>query len=225
MTTTIDNSDMKMIAQVIVEKIFKEDNNDHSEKMKKDLLNIPIGVSNRHVHLCQKDMDILFGEGSELTIYRELSQKGYFAAKETVTLAGPKGALNKVRLLGPLRNNTQIELLASDRFALGIEPPVRESGTQALAPTITLVGPKGTVINHMGGMVAWRHIHMNAQEAKLLDLNDGDYIKVKTQGEREIIFSNVKVRIGEAFRTELHLDSDEANAAGIKNGENVKIIL
>ncbi|KNZ42295.1 phosphate propanoyltransferase [Acetobacterium bakii] len=226
MTTDIENPDIKKVIQEIVTNILQDNqNNEFSRNINDDLLRIPVGVSNRHVHLCRKDMDVLFGEGSELTEYRELTQKGYFAAKETVTVVGPKGAINKVRLLGPLRNDTQIEVLASDRFTLGIEPPVRESGSPTVAPTITIVGPKGTVINNMGGMVAWRHIHMNAYESKLLGVSDGDYVKVKTQGEREIIFSNVKIRIGEAFRTELHLDSDEANAASIKNGDFLKIIL
>lgn len=215
----------KLIQEIVKNIMQGNQNKALSGNSNDDLLLIPVGVSNRHVHLSRKDMDVLFGEGSELTEYRELTQKGYFAAKETVTIVGPKGAISKVRLLGPLRNETQIEVLASDRFALGIEPPVRESGSPTMAPTITIVGPKGTVINNMGGMIAWRHIHMNTSESKLLGINDGDFVKVKTQGEREIIFSNVKIRIGEAFRTELHLDSDEANAANIKNGDLVKIIL
>lgn len=220
----IGSLEIDQVIREVVENLLREEQkNDRLER--DDLLTIPVGVSNRHVHLCRKDMDILFGKDSELTVYRELSQTGYYAAEETVTLAGPRGALSRVRLLGPLRDDTQIELLASDRFTLGIEPPVRESGIQALAPTITIVGPKGTVINNMGGMIAWRHIHMNAKEAEQLGIKDGAYVKVKAKGEREIIFSNVKIRIGEAFRTELHLDSDEANAAGIKNGDLVEIIL
>ena len=108
---------------------------------------------------------------------------------------------------------------------MGLELPVRESGVQELSPTITLIGPRGTVINNMGGMIAWRHIHMNMKDAEVLDLKDGEFVKVQTQGEREVIFANVKVRLGEAFKTELHLDSDEANAVGLRNGEKVKIIL
>lgn len=192
---------------------------------KERYLLIPVGISNRHVHLCREDVDILFGKGYNITPLKELSQKGYYAAKETVTIAGPKGAINKVRLLGPLRDNTQIELLSSDRFVLGIELPVRESGSQGLSPTLTIVGPKGAVINNMGGMIAWRHIHMNTKDALILGLKDGDFVKVQTLGDREVIFSNVKVRLGEKFETELHLDSDEANAVDIRNGEKVKIIL
>lgn len=226
MAENINNIDMDKIVQDIISGIMNiNKGNKNNTEIKEDLLTIPVGVSNRHVHLCREDMDALFGEGSELTEYRELTQKGYYAAKETVTIVGPKGAINKVRLLGPLRKNTQIEVLSSDRYALGIEPPVKESGTQTVSPTITIVGPKGTVINNMGGMVAWRHIHMNTEEANQLGIKDGDYVKVKTKGDRELVFSNVKVRLGDAFRTELHLDSDEASAAGIKNGELVEIIM
>ena len=118
---------MPEVTEKLIQEIVKNIMQGNQNKMlsgnsNEDLLLIPVGVSNRHVHLCRKDMDALFGEGSELTEYRELTQKGYFAAKETVTLVGPKGAINKVRLLGPLRSDTQIEVLASDRFALGIEP-------------------------------------------------------------------------------------------------------
>lgn len=224
MAIEIDSLEIDQVIREVVANLLREEQK--NDPLQRDnLLVIPVGVSNRHVHLCRKDMDILFGKDSELTVYRDLSQKGYYAAEETVTLAGPRGALSRVRLLGPLRESTQIELLASDRFTLGIEPPVRESGIQALAPTITIVGPKGTVINNMGGMVAWRHIHMNTKEANQLGIKDGAYVKVKVRGDRGLVFSNVKIRIGEAFRTELHLDSDEANAAGIKNGDLVEIVL
>lgn len=192
--------------------------------VRENLLTIPVGVSNRHVHLCREDMDILFGKGSEMTVFKELSQKGFYAAKETVTIAGPRGAISNVRLLGPLREHTQIELLASDRYQLGILPPIKESGIQSVSPSITIIGPKGTVVNCMGGMVAARHIHMLTDEANILGLRDGDYVKVRTIGEREITFSKVKIRVG-PFNTELHLDSDEANASGLKNGDKVRIIL
>ncbi len=216
----MSNKDTRNEIEAIVRGIMQE----KAEPTREDLLTIPVGVSNRHVHLCREDMDILFGKGSEMTELKELSQKGFYAAKETVTVAGPKGSISKVRLLGPLRSNTQIELLASDRYTLGILPPVKESGTQSISPSITLVGPKGTIVNCMGGMVAARHIHMKTEEAAILGLRDGDYVKVRTLGERELVFSKVKIRTG-PFNTELHLDSDEANAAGISTGDKVRIVL
>jgi putative phosphotransacetylase len=192
--------------------------------IRNDLLTIPVGVSNRHVHLCRADMDILFGEGSEMQPLKELTQKGFYAAKETVVVAGSKGAISGVRLLGPLRAHTQVELLLSDSRKLGISPDIRESGTLEDSPQLTIVGPKGTVLNSYGILVAWRHIHMNTAEARVLGLHDGDYVKVQTLGVREIIFEKVKIRLGE-FNTELHLDLDEANGAGVNNGDKVKIIV
>ena len=137
--------------EAVVRQIIKETIN-------KDLLCIPVGVSNRHVHLCRKDADVLFGSGYELTCYRELSQKGFFAAEETVVVAGPRGAISKVRLLGPLRDQTQIELLVSDRNILGIQMPVRDSGVLGESPLLTIIGPNGTVLNNTGAMAAWRHM-------------------------------------------------------------------
>lgn len=190
-----------------------------------DLLTIPVGVSNRHIHLCRKDMDTLFGEGYEMTPLKELTQKGFYAAKEMVVVAGPKGAISHVRLLGPLRGDTQLELLLSDARTLGITPPIRDSGVMGESPLITIVGPQGTVMNNTGVMVAWRHIHMQTGEAKILGLKDGDLVQVETLGERSAIFNNVRVRIGDAISTEIHLDIDEANSADLKTGDLVRMVL
>ncbi len=190
----------------------------------KSSLQIPVGISNRHVHLCRRDIDILFGEGYEMQVQRDLSQKGYFAAKETLVIAGPKGAIARVRILGPLRAHTQVELLASDCPGLGIEVRYGNSGELAPGPQLTLIGPKGTVVNQEGIMIALRHIHMQTEHAKNLGLKDGDQISVKTHGERALVFSNVKIRTGE-FNTELHLDMDEANACGVKNGTITTMII
>ncbi len=188
-------------------------------------LQIPVGVSNRHVHLCRRDIDVLFGGGYEMQVHRDLSQKGYFAAKETLVIAGPKGAISRVRILGPLRANTQVELLASDCPGLGLDVRCGNSGEMAPGPQITLIGPKGTVVNEEGVMIALRHIHMQTQHAKNLGLKDGDQISVQTHGERAVVFSNVKIRTGDEFNTELHLDMDEANACGVENGTIVTMIL
>jgi putative phosphotransacetylase len=192
---------------------------------KRSLLRIPVGVSNRHVHLCREDIDILFGPNYEMQVYRELSQKGFFAAKETVVIAGPKGAIPNVRLLGPLRSATQIELLVSDRHILGIDPPVRDSGSIGESPLLTIIGPCGTVLNNTGVIAAWRHIHMQSEEAKFLRLKDMDMVRVIYDGLRGGIFHNVRIRTGDEIRTELHLDTDEANAAGLKTGDLVTIML
>lgn len=184
---------------------------------------IPVGVSNHHIHLNREDMDILFGKGSELTFYKPLSQKGYFAAKETLIVVGPKGDIEKVRLLGPLRAHTQIELLRSDERTLGVKLENRHSGQLKKTNPVTLVGPCGTITNDTGVMVALRHIHMNYVDAALFGLKDGDEVSVRTQGERSLVFDHVLIRLGD-FDTELHLDTDEANAANLRNGDKVKII-
>jgi len=184
---------------------------------------ITVGVANRHVHLCCADLETLFGVGYKLHPMRELSQKGFYAAEETLVLAGPKGAIKRVRVLGPLRKETQIEVLASDGPVLGISPPLQASGTSTPSPALTLIGPKGSVIKNTGVMVAWRHIHVPPQEAADWGVKDGDLVQVKTAGDRGVTMNNVRIRVGE-FNTELHIDLDEANAAGIKNGEYVEVL-
>ncbi|MDR0434009.1 MAG: phosphate propanoyltransferase [Gracilibacteraceae bacterium] len=194
-----------------------------AQKDERDILSIPVGVSNRHVHLCRRDMDILFGSGYEMQVLRELTQEGYYAARETVVVAGPGGAVGGVRLLGPLRAHTQIELLLTDEKTLGVKIPLRDSGDLGLSRPVTLIGPAGTVSNDTGVMAALRHIHMNTGEAVTLGLRDGDLVCAETQGERSVVFQKIRIRVGN-FRTELHLDVDEANACGLKHGDKVRII-
>ncbi len=185
---------------------------------------IPVGVSNHHIHLNREDMDTLFGKESELTFYKPLSQEGYFAAKETLIVVGPKGDVERVRLLGPLRNHTQVELLRSDERILGVRLEDRHSGQLNKTAPVTLVGPCGTVVNNTGVLVALRHIHMNYADAALFGLKDGDTVKVRTYGDRKLEFDNVLIRLGD-FDTEFHLDTDEANAANLRSGDKVKIVL
>lgn len=228
MTTPFICSDIEQRVKEIVKDILEDKDMEKSQKCdfkRYDPLIIPVSLSNRYVHLCRKDMDILFGEGSELTPDPESDQEGFFIAKETVTLAGPNGALKNVQLRGPLRDDTQLELLSYDRYRLGIEPPIQESGTQHVSPTLTIVGPNGAVVNSLSGMIARRHIHMNASEASWLGLKDGDYVKIQTFGERKMVFYNVQIRLSNASYSEFHLDIDEANAASISDGDNVEILL
>lgn len=190
----------------------------------RDVSLILAGISNRHVHLSVPDIYQLFGEGYEMKPWRELTQKGFYACEETVTLVGPKGAITKVRILGPPREHTQVELQLSDKFALGVDLELRDSGQLGTYPALTIVGPKGAVTNSTGIMAALRHIHMNTKDAEILGLQDGDTVSVETSGVRSVTFHNVKVRLGPAFKTEIHLDIDEANAANLKNGDMVKVI-
>ncbi len=185
---------------------------------------IPVGVSARHVHLSQKDLEILFGEGYQLTPKKPLSQPGQYAAEETVEVVGPKRSLPTVRILGPVRGQTQVELSLTDCFTIGVTAPVRESGDIKGSGSVTLVGPKGQVTLEEGVIVAGRHIHMHPDDAKRFGVTDKQRVRVKTEGERAMIMENVIVRVRDDFALEMHIDTDEANAAGLANGATVTII-
>ncbi|MEC0268648.1 phosphate propanoyltransferase [Paenibacillus anseongense] len=185
---------------------------------------LPVGVSNRHVHLAPHHIDMLFGEGYQLTPLRELSQKGQFAAVETVTLKGPHGSLSNVRILGPSRGLTQVEISRTDGFELGVHPPIRLSGNLAGTPGITLVGPKGSVALPEGLIIAKNHVHASPDEAQILRLNNGDRILVQAMGERPVIFADVIVRVSPQYSLDFHIDRDEANAAHLTTGDTVQII-
>lgn len=198
-------------------------NRSHAVKHEQDL-RIPIGVSNRHIHLSQEDIQILFGPDYELTPFRELSQPGQFAAAEQLTILGPKGMIRDVRILGPARPETQVEISISDGFQLGVHPPLRLSGSIENTPGITLIGPVGVVALQKGVIVAIRHVHMSPDNAKLFGVQDGDELMVQTAGERPVIFPDVVVRISPEFKLDLHVDLDEGNSAGLKTGDEAKVI-
>lgn len=185
---------------------------------------LPCGVSSRHVHLSQEHLEKLFGANYELSSLKPLSQPGQFAAKETVTIVGPKGAIEKCRILGPVRPATQIEISTTDSFKLGVKPVVRDSGNTSGTPGCVIVGPAGSVIIEEGVIVAARHLHISAIEAEKFGLKDMDKISVRTFGPKSTVFNNVLVRVSEKFALDFHLDTDEANAAGIKNGDMVEIV-
>ena len=185
---------------------------------------VVVGVSNRHIHLSQEDLEILFGKGHTLTRMKDMKQPGQFASEETVTIQGPKGNFEGVRILGPVRKETQIEISISDSFKLGIKPPIRESGKLDGTPGVKVIGPKGEVIKEHGVIVAGRHIHMPKFIADIKGYKDGDIVKVETCGERKVLLYNVLMRVGNNMAKEIHLDMDEANASGLKNNDYVKII-
>lgn len=176
---------------------------------------VPVGISNRHIHLSQADLDQLFGAGYQLTPMKELSQPGQFACKETVTICGPKGAIEKVRVLGPVRKETQIEIVAGDCFKLGVKAPAKLSGDLAGTPGITVVGPKGSVQTAQGLIVAQRHIHMAPADAQAYGVQDGQIVKIRVGGLRGGIYDNVAIRVTTSSKLECHLDTEEANAMGV----------
>ena len=186
---------------------------------------VPVGVSNRHIHLSKEDLETLFGAGYQLTPIKDLSQPGQFACKEQLTIIGPSlRPIEGVRVLGPVRKESQVEISRTDSFTLKVKSPVRESGDIKGSAPITIIGPKGTVTLKEGCIIANRHIHMSDEEGKVFGLNDGDYVTVEIDGERRTTFYDVQVRVNKAFRLEMHIDTDDANAAGIGNGFKVRIV-
>lgn len=186
---------------------------------------VPVGVSNRHIHLSTADLETLFGAGYELTPIKDLSQPGQFACKETLTIVGPSlRPIENVRVLGPVRKASQVEISRTDSFTLKVKPPVRESGDIAGSAPITIIGPKGVVTLKEGCIIANRHIHMSTDEGAAFGLSDGQYVDVEVSGERRTKFYDVQVRVHKDFRLEMHIDTDDANAAGIGNGAKVKIV-
>lgn len=185
---------------------------------------IPVGISNRHLHLSQADLDALFGEGYQLTKIKDLSQPGQFACKETITICGPKGAIESVRILGPVRSKTQVEILAGDCFKLGVVAPSRLSADLQGTPGITIIGPKGSVQTKEGLIVAQRHIHMTLQDAARIGVCDGENVSIQIEGPRGGIYTNVAVRANDASALECHIDNEEANAMNVKSVSKIKIL-
>jgi putative phosphotransacetylase len=179
---------------------------------------IPIEISARHIHLCQAHVDILFGKGHTLEVMRDLSQPGQFACKEQVDVVGSKGILSAVRVLGPARPESQIEISATDARSLGIPPQFRNSGDIKGTPGVTLRGPKGEVKLDAGAIIALRHLHCDLANAQKLGVKDKDVISVRIGGPRAIILEQVLVRVSKDFALALHVDTDEGNAAGLAPG-------
>ena len=186
---------------------------------------IPVGISNRHIHLTEGDVERLFGKGYKLTPIKELSQPGQYACKETLTIVGPSmRPIENVRVLGPTRPKSQVEISMTDSYVLKIKPPVRESGKLEGSAPIRIVGPKGVVELNEGCIIANRHIHMSPSEAERFGVKDYDFVTVDVEGTRPARWFGVQVRVHKDFRLEMHVDTDDANAVGIGNGARVKIV-
>jgi len=185
---------------------------------------VPVNMSNRHIHVSQEHLEILFGEGHKLTLMKDLSQPGQFACEEKVDIVGPKSTLKGVRILGPVRAQTQLEISMFDARTLGVEAVVRASGNTANTPGCTIVGPKGQVVIEEGVIVAARHIHMHTTDGEKFGLKDKDIVKVRVGNERSVLFEKVAVRVHDTFALDMHIDIEEGNAAGIKNGDTGEII-
>lgn len=209
------------ITPELIEKIVKQvvANTEVSNDM-----SVPIGISNRHIHLSREHVDVLFGKGYQLQKLKDLSQPGQFACKETLTIIGPSmRSIEGVRVLGPERSSTQVEISRTDSFQLKVKPPVRESGKISGSAPMTIIGPRGVVTIDEGCIIANRHIHMSLEDGQRFGVKDCDYVTVDLLGERKSRFYDVQIRVHKDFRLEMHIDTDDANAAGVKNGDKVTI--
>ena len=187
-------------------------------------MTVPVGVSARHIHLTQEDVETLFGPGYHLTKKKDL-MGGQFAANEQCTIVGLKlRAIENVRILGPVRKVSQVEISATDARTLGVNAPLRESGDVAGSAPVALAGPKGVLYLKEGCIVAARHIHMTPQEAGAAGLKDGDYVSVRMGNERGAVLDKVKIRVDPSFSLEMHIDTDEANACQVKQGDIAEIL-
>lgn len=213
----ITEKDIAEIVKKVISEVQSEDNSGNE---------IPVGISNRHIHLNREDLETLFGKGYELTPIKDLSQPGQYACKETLTLVGPSmRAIEGVRVLGPLRKASQVEISVTDSFVLKVKPPVRESGKIEGSAPVTIIGPKGSVALKEGCIIANRHIHMSPDDAARFGVKDNDYIDVDAfSGTKKTRWFGVQVRVHKDFRLEMHVDTDDANAVGFKNGSTVTVV-
>jgi len=195
-------------------------------RMERSVKAVPIGISNRHIHLTKEHFKTLFGAAAEPTVYRQLRQPGFYAANECVTIETPKGKFAGVRLIGPYRAVTQVELSLSDAVKLGVTPPVRDSGKLDNTPGLKVTGPKGEVTIPAGVILSKRHIHFAPKDAEEFKIKDGQLVRVRcgAGGDRELVFEQVLCRVSDKFQLELHLDIEEANAALIKSGDKAYIV-
>ena len=213
----MEQQTVEMITQMVLQTISKMEEKTNGYQ-------VPVGVSARHIHLTQEDVETLFGEGYRLTKKKDL-MGGQYACNETVTVVGLKlRAIENVRVLGPVRKASQLEISATDAMKLGVAAPIRESGNVVGSAPIAVAGPKGVIYMKEGCIIAMRHIHMSPADAAAAGVHDGDIVSVKADNERGTVFNQVKIRVHDSFTLEMHIDTDEANASKIKTGDMVTII-
>ena len=213
----MENQNVELIARMVMEAL-------ESREKESNGFAVPIGVAARHIHLPQEHVEILFGKGYQLTKKKEL-MGGQYASNEQVTIVGLKlRAIENVRILGPVRKKSQVEISATDAIRLGVKAPIRESGNVKGSAPIAVVGPKGVIYLEEGCIIAKRHIHMAPKDAMAAGVADGQTVSVKADNERGTVFNHVQIRVDESFTLEMHIDTDEANAAKIATGQTVTII-
>jgi len=207
--------DLDPIVQEVVRRVRGQGNNE---------IPIPVGVSARHAHVSQEALEILFGKGYELTVYRELYQPGAYAAEELISVVGPRlRAIERVRILGPCRDYNQVELARTDAIYIGVDPPMRDSGDLAGASPVTFIGPNGSITVD-AAIRAARHIHLRPADVTEMGLNGQETVRVRVGGEKGVIYENVRLKIDASYLPEIHLDTDDANAADLTCGNTAYIL-
>ena len=218
----MEEQDYKNLVDMITETIYKEIK---SKEESSSLFSIPVEISNHHVHLTRDSLDVLYGKDYDLTKLRDLSQPGEFASNERVNLVSANmKVIEKVRILGPLREYTQAELSITDGYFLGLDLPTRISGNIKSSPPIIFIGPKGVLTLSEGAIRAARHIHMTPQDAEHYQVKNGDRVKVEVSGEHGVIYKDVVIRVSEKSKLTFHLDTDEANAGNVKGTGLARIL-
>lgn len=213
----LDDHFVKIVVNEVVKNIYPDLKIQTQTQTESTDSLIPLGVSNHHVHITKDTFEKLFGIGQELEHYRDLYQPNEFAAKQMVTIAGPKmRAIQSVRILGPLRKYDQVEVSLTDAIQLGISPPIHNSGDLEGAAPLTLIGPESSVFIENCAIIANRHMHMTSQDAQRFGVKNGDFCKVRIGSEKGTVFENVLVRVNDAWKLQLHLDTDDANAANVR---------
>ncbi|HRE26966.1 MAG TPA: PduL/EutD family phosphate acyltransferase [Anaerolineales bacterium] len=225
----LDQISQAVIARLAQIEVAGEDSPEPIERNGRLELTVPIGISVRHLHLCDEHVAILFGEGHSLTVYNELYQKGYYAAKEQVMVVGKRRCIETVRVLGPTRPYSQVELAQTEALQLGLKLPIATEGADPACKPITLVGPQGVVTLPGGGkggaFIARRHVHMSDVAARRYGVKNGDLLDLFIDGARPTTLHGVLVRVKAGWRNEIHLDTDEGNAVGIRNGQTGTLII
>ena len=218
----MEEQDYKKLVDMITETIYKEIK---PEEKLSNLFSIPVEISNHHVHLTRDSLNVLYGKGYELSKLRDLSQPGEFASNEQVSLVGANmKIIEKVRILGPLREYTQAELSITDGYFLGLDLPTRISGNIKSSPPIIFIGPKGVLTLSEGAIRAARHIHMTPKDTEYYQVKNGDRVKVEVSGEHGVIYKDVVIRVSEKSKLAFHLDTDEANAGNVKGTGLARIL-
>jgi len=226
LTNTSRAIDRSMVEQIVRQVALEYLGRDGAKRGVNEAPLLTVMASARHMHVCREDMDILFGPGTELTVYKDLYQAGNFAANERVTIIGPRSRLiSNLRILGPMRKQSQVELAFTDAISLGFDDiPVRLSGNIAGTPGAIIMGPKGTIQLKEGIIRAAIHVHMNPAEAAYFGVKQGDLMKLRIGGSASTTFNNVHVRIDPTSRLNVHMDTDEANACGLHLTKDIELL-